>query len=297
MLKACNMLLKFFKCFLTYIFMAFLETLETSDKATDDSECQRGASGFLTAIPSKTLGLALESAEFLVEVRTRLLMDVYSRTDFCPCCDCVSDSKGHHARLCAGNGCRVLRHNATRNRTGKFAASAGLGPVLENPGLPPPAPDKPGDSLRRPADVYLPTWNGGCPAALDFAVSSPHRLDFLTRYAQVGGSAAVDYEETKRHHLNTEQDCARQGVTFIPMVAEPSGSWGPSAVQTFAQMARISGLQTDADPGPILGHMYQALCVTIRRASARAVLWRCPVDVALSSGQSAFEAARAHLAP
>ena len=81
---------------------AFYETLAPSDQATIDSECRRGAAGFLTAIPSKTLGLALEPAEFLGEVRTRLLMEVYSRTDFCPCCDCVSDSKGHHARLRAG---------------------------------------------------------------------------------------------------------------------------------------------------------------------------------------------------
>ena len=39
---------------------------------------------FFTAVPSKTLGLAMEPAEFLTEVRVRLSMDVYEETSFCP---------------------------------------------------------------------------------------------------------------------------------------------------------------------------------------------------------------------
>jgi len=164
---------------------------------------------------------------------------------------------------------------------------------LEKPGLLPPAPDSPGDSSRRPADVYLPTWIGGSPAALDFAVSSPQRQDFLTRYAQSGGSAAEFYEVIKRNHLDTERESAQQGISFVPMIAGPSGCWGPQAVKTLTAIARVTALKTD---GPILGQMFQALCITIRRASARAVLRRRPTDVALAVQRAPFEAARALLA-
>jgi hypothetical protein len=48
-------------------------TLSTAELANLESECRRGAAGFLSAIPSTTLDLTFEPAEFIVEIRTRLV--------------------------------------------------------------------------------------------------------------------------------------------------------------------------------------------------------------------------------
>ena len=164
-------------------------------------------------------------AEFVVELRTRLLLDESSDADFCPCCDSVLDTKGHHCRMCVAGPDRNLRHNHVRNAYGKFSVGAALNPELERPGLLPPNPEEPSSGQRRPADVYLPMWTGGTPATLDFAVTSPQRLDAIARVAQGGPTSAEAYELFKRTYLNTAEECARQCIRFIPMVSEPSGAW------------------------------------------------------------------------
>ena len=103
------------------------------------TECLPGAGGFLTAIPSKVLGLAFQPPEFIAELQVRLWMDVYSGDRFCPCCDAVLDAKEVHARSCMAAGDVVACHNCARNLVGRAAASGGFTPTLEKPELLPPA--------------------------------------------------------------------------------------------------------------------------------------------------------------
>ncbi len=65
-----------------------------------------------------------------------------------------------------GNSDPISRHNAIRDVVFNAAQSAALGPSKETPGLVP-------DSASRPADVLLPNWTNGRPAALDVHVISP----------------------------------------------------------------------------------------------------------------------------
>ena len=66
---------------------------------------------FSEAVPNKCLGLAFEPKEFVVELKRRLLVPVYDKDQFCPCCDCVCDARGGHATLCARAGDRTTRRN------------------------------------------------------------------------------------------------------------------------------------------------------------------------------------------
>ena len=253
----------------------FFNSASVSDRATLLSESLPGASGFLSAAPSKEFGLAMEPSEFVTEVARRLLMPVFPADRFCPFCDCVLDRKGGHALTCSCAGDRVARHNSTRNLVGRFAQAAGLNPTLERPHLLPPRPDDPyGANLRRPADVYLPAWDNGAPAAFDLAITSPQRQDVLAQAANTVGSAAASYEITKIQHLNTAAECQRQGVLFVPVVAETSGGWGLSGMQVLRRIAKSTAHLTGQDPDLVLGQHLQVLCVAIRSANARAVLRR-----------------------
>jgi len=217
----------------------------------------------------------MEPAEFTTEVGRRLQLQLSEKDRFCPFCDAVLDTRGRHAVICSCAGDRVARHNGARNAVGHFANSAGLHPTLEQSDLLPPRPDDPSaPNLRRPADVYLPAWNSGAPAALDLAITSPQRQEALTFASTEVGAAAKMYEQTKRTHLNTEGLCAAQGIQFVPLVAETSGGWGPSAHKVFQQLARLKGSKTSQDHGKILTQLLEVLCVAIRSANARAVLRR-----------------------
>ena len=112
------------------------------------------------------------------------------------------------------------------------------------------------------------------PAAFDFAVSSPQRQWALAQAFRVAGQAAAAYEQTKKAHLDTAAVCAFQGLTFVPLVAEPSGGWGPTGVTTLRRMARAVELRTGEPAGSANVRILQQLSVALRRASARAILRR-----------------------
>ena len=249
-------------------------SLQASDKADLLSETLKGASCFLEAVPAAGLGNVMLPAEFSTEARRRLLIDVHESDAFCPLCDAISDKRGRHDILCPCAGDRVRRHNCIRNFAGKVACRAGLNPEFEKPGLLPPSPEQPSQDLRRPADVFLPSWLSGTPAALDFAVTSPQRQEFLRQASFTPGFAANSYTEFKKTFLNTEVDCARQGLAFLPMVAETSGGWSSSAVAVWRQLARMEALRTGESWSTVTEKVFCGLSVAIRRASARAVLRR-----------------------
>ena len=92
--------------------------------------------------------------------------------------------------------------------------------------------------------------------------------------AERAGAAASAYEGHKRRHLNTSAECNQQGVTFIPMVAESSGGWGPEGLKTLRQLAKAAASKSGVDEDVSMGRLLQRLCVAIRSAKARAVLRR-----------------------
>ena len=115
-------------------------SLDTSGQAALRSECLPGAAGFLTATPSKPLGLVFKPEEFVDELKARLLAPLFGQDNFCPSCDAIMDRHGYHARMCACDGDRTARHNAARNLVARYARSAGLGPEVERANLLPQGP-------------------------------------------------------------------------------------------------------------------------------------------------------------
>eukprot|EP00660_Eupelagonema_oceanica_P019577 gene19577-biopygen5141 len=105
---------------------------------------------------------------------------------------------------------------AARGAAGGYAAACGFGGTT--------------GSHPRPADVFLPSFRRGTPAALDFAVTSGLKSGALFSSAADGASAAAEYEARKRAHLDTAAHCKDEGILFIPMVMEAcGGAWGPAA--------------------------------------------------------------------
>ena len=198
---------------------------------------------------------------------------------------------GDHALVCCGGGDRTRRHNLLRNQVYYAASAANLHPELEKPGL---LPQRPlfgslyengrsvgeGDSSpssRRPADVYIPRWRAGPPAAWDFAVSSGLRLDLMSDSIRDPEAALTRYEDFKCSHLDTRDQCSAQGITFIPMVMDAvGGGWGRVARGVWSELAKSSALamgelQTERSCAIMLR---QRLSMTLHRENARACLKR-----------------------
>ena len=196
------------------------------------------------------------------------------------------DRFGDHCLTCSGGGDRTRRHNSLRNEAFHFCASCNLSPELEKPGLMCARPAvgstteaggqiESDPSGRRPADVYLPRWRLGTPAALDFAVTSGLRSSQVAASMQDGSSAALNYEDFRRSHLQTQQLCEDNGVTFLPIVVEASGGgWGPTAMKVWSELAKTKALCTGESESIVAEQLYQSLGLILHRENARAILRR-----------------------
>ena len=90
-------------------------------------------------------------------------------------------------------------------------------------------------------------------------------------------AATLAYEDFKREHLNTQQLCQQEGITFIPMIAEGNGGgWGPEAHKVVNELAKLTSSMTGEPESLVANHILQSLCLTLHRENARAILRRRP---------------------
>ena len=241
-----------------------------------------GAGAWLTANPVED-GREIDSPLFNAALRRRLRVPFMEEDGFCPCCGGVMDRWGDHASVCACGGDRTIRHNAVRDIVFQEAAGASLRPEREKAGLlphrplsddmPPPAP-----SARRPADVWLPRGATGHKEALDFAITSAMRSDFLRRAVDIPESVFTDYDRRKREHIDTGQQFEAAGMKFIPMVVEShAGAWSPAARGVLDWIAAQAAASQHESHQLCSLRIAQRTSCTLHRENARAILRRLVV--------------------
>ena len=204
------------------------------------------AGGWLSVIPSSNLGLHFLDSEFRLCLRYWLGFPLSSGSVACPVCSRPFDPFGDHSLACGGNNDRILRHNAIRDIISTAAQSAALSPRREVPSLIP-------GSLSHPADVYLPHWSQGHPAALDVTVISHLQQQTLSQAACDRGSALLVAEARKRtlHH----EGCRAAGVLAV----ETLGGWSRDASLTITAICRHLSNRLGLSAHQVSLHLLQRL--------------------------------------
>jgi hypothetical protein len=240
-----------------------------------------------------------------VMLQRRLRMPVFTELFHCPFCDGVMDTFGDHALACSGGGDRTIRHNRLRDTVFRVAHAAGLRPEIEKPGLLRPRlligiteedgkcrGGSRGPEGRRPADVYLPAWRLGKPAAIDLAVTSGLGLGLTSLSAENGSHAATVYAARKRSFLDTESHCREVGIDFVPAIIEAAGgSWGPDARSLLKDISKVAARLTGDQPAIKLEQSLQLLSVILHSTNARAILRRAPPVPPANSARVVAQAA------
>ena len=193
--------------------------------------------------------------------------------------------------VCCGGGDRTRRHNVIRNEAFHSACAAGLCPELEKADLLPQRPlhgsvyedgSRPRDSddrpdARRPADVYIPRWRSGPPAAWDFAITSGLRDDVLLSSVTDRQAVLTNYEDFKENFKSTSTQCQQSGLSFIPMIMEASGGgWGKQARRVWFELAKktfFGNRRAHFRQGQCRPHASEA-SIIFHRENARAILRR-----------------------
>ena len=230
------------------------------------------AGDFLDVIPSQSLGLAMHSLDFRFVVQYRLGLPVYNSDSPCLVCGKPNDRLGDHAVGCGGDTERIARHDRIRDVLYHAAASAALGPRREVPVS--------GNSQSRPADVYIPNWNRGRPAALDLTVISPLQRATLREAATAAGHALAIAKRRKLSHHLTE--CQRHGIDFLPLAVESLGGWEADAEKQIDEIARFQTIR--ASNPHARRHLWQRLGIVLQKGNAALLARRSPTQLSRVDG-------------
>ena len=226
------------------------------------------AGDWLNGVPLKALGLHLQDREFRCCLRYWLGVPLHSEPYSCPECHSSADPFGDHQVGCGGNGDRISRHNAIRDVVFSAAQSAALAPSKETPSLVP-------NSLSRPADIFLPTWNRGRSAALDVHVISPLQQLTLNEAASTPGHALrVGVQRKLSSNLSA---CHSVGIEFIPLVVETLGGLAEDTILTIRSIGQAIGQRVGSlDPSISTRHLFHRLAIALWRGNASLWLHRFP---------------------
>ena len=208
---------------------------------------------------------------------------------FCRPYNGVIDVLGNHTLTCTYGGDRTKHHNLLQDACVHMAWAAGWRPEPEKAGLlqarsftasqgnDHEGGEGLGPEARRPADVYIPRWDLGGSAALDFAVTSGLRTNQLEQTVADGLSSLTSYEAIKDSYKDTAAHCAREDITFVPMVAEAhSGAWGPRANKVWLRLGKALSILSEESAASEVLRVRQNLGFALHKATARAILRRSP---------------------
>ena len=120
--------------------------------------------------------------------------------------------------------------------------------------------------LSRPADIFLPNWQRGQPAALDVTVISTLQHSTLQGAASAQGHALVVGAERK---LATHAvACRAAGIAFIPLVVESLGGWSNEAADIITKIEPLQGQRLGVPPAESTRHLFQRCAIALWRGNA-----------------------------
>ena len=244
----------------------------TIDKARLKAVGAPHAAAWLQAEPSRHLEQRFGHSEFRAATQLWLGAPIASEDDWCPKCNQIFDTRGHHALECMAGGSAVVAHNSLRDFIYVSCIMSGLNAEREQPNL------LADDPRRRPGDVFVPLWPGSGPVALDVAVTSPLQASRLEASARTALAAASEYEDHKRNDRETARQCAFHGLTLVPMVVESFGGWCQSAQDALRTLAHAWAAKQGTDVSTATSFIYAGLSSRLWRANARSLLARVGVE-------------------
>ena len=235
------------------------------DKARLQGVLCPGASDWLNALPSRTLCLNLNDAQFRIAVGLRLGAPVCS-PHTCMCGSEV-DKFGQHALVCSKSRSIHARHSLGNNVIFRGLTAAQLPSSLEPLGL-----FRNGDG-KRPDGVTLVPWDHGKPLAWDLTVV--HRLaSSYMRLARREGPTIADQAEDKKRAKYSEITASHE---MQPIAIETLGGLGTTTLDFLKTLGtRISRV---TDEKRATEFLRQRLAIAIQIGNAAIVMENLPARV------------------
>ena len=112
----------------------------------------------------------------------------------------------------------------------------------------------------------IPNWVGGKDAALDVTIITPLQAVTMPGAANTAGHALNHAFGRKVN--GAEEECRRQGVAFLPMVAETFGGWHSAAQREVKKLGAALARHTEQEDGEAISHLWSRMGILLQRGDA-----------------------------
>ena len=97
---------------------------------------------------------------------------------------------------------------------------------------------------------------------------------FLVHIHHIPGHA-LDHAYTRKVN-GAEEECRRQGIAFLPLVAESFGGWHSGAVREVKKLGAALARHTGQDEAEAVSHLWGRLGILLQRGNAAIIGNRVP---------------------
>ena len=80
----------------------------------------------------------------------------------------------------------------------------------------------------------------------------------------------------QRKLSQAEEDCKKEGITFIPIPVECTGGWHSKSVEVISKLGKQLARQTGREETQAVEHLFQRLSVSLAKANASLLTSRQP---------------------
>ena len=103
--------------------------------------------------------------------------------------------------------------------------------------------------------------------ALDVTVVTPIQDICMPGAANTAGHALNHAYGRKLN--GAEEECRRQGIAFLPIVAETFGGWHPEAGRQVKKLGAALVRHTGQEEGEAISHMWSRMGILLQRSNAQ----------------------------
>ena len=124
-------------------------------------------------------------------------------------------------------------------------------------------------------DTFLvPHWTGGKDAAMDVTIITPIQGATMPGAANTAGHA-LDHAYNRKV-TGAEEECRRQGIAFLPLVAESFGGWHSGAEKEVKKLGAALARHTGQEEAEAISHLWGRLGILLQRGNAAILGNRVP---------------------
>ena len=98
---------------------------------------------------------------------------------------------------------------------------------------------------------------------------------------EVGSAADKRHKEKLSRYF---ENCAQEGIQFLPVVIETLGGWHPEAVNVLSKLAKQLASYTGGKPEETISHFYQRLGILLAKGNSALILNRTTLPDAIVDG-------------